>query len=72
MIGTLDLVFGSGMQVLGCGLAITALTWALGATRVTNELGTGRVGRSVYLWLRFVVPFVLFAVLCGYVIDQIS
>ena len=63
-IGTLDLIFGSGMQVLGSALAVAALVWGLGqvttlkqmfgargATRASGEnSGTARAARSVTAW----------------------
>ncbi len=37
-IDALDLIFGSGMQVLGSALAVTALVWAIGRAETLRQL----------------------------------
>lgn len=75
IIGTLDLLFGSGMQMLGSALAIIALTWACDKAVVASQIFGGRTDgiRFVYLvWLKWVVPAVLGVMLVLYVADSIS
>jgi len=73
IIGTLDLVFGSGMQMLGSCLAIVALFWgcdkAVAATQIFG--GKPRGIRHLYLlWLRWVVPATLGVMLVLYIADS--
>ena len=73
-IGTLDLVFGSGMQCLGSGLAILALTFGLGKARALSEIfGKNRypwMGPFFY-WLQWVIPLGLLVTLVMYVMENI-
>lgn len=74
-IGVLDLVFGSGMFMLGALLAVLALGWGLGATTAHRELTAGlpdRMGRGVMLWVRFIVPGSLAAILIGFIITSVA
>jgi NSS family neurotransmitter:Na+ symporter len=74
IIGTLDLVFGSGMQMLGSALAIIALLWASDKTVAATQLFGGRTSaiRMLYLaWLQWVVPTVLGVLLVLYIVDSI-
>ncbi len=71
LIGTLDLIFGSGMQVFGSALALLGLTWGLGrATSLQQIFGTatGRWTRFYFHWLRWTIPVVLLVILVNYVI----
>jgi NSS family neurotransmitter:Na+ symporter len=65
IIGTLDLVFGSGMQVLGSGLCIIGLTWGL-------RKEAGESGSLIGTWTRWVIPLALLAVLVTYLVDVLS
>lgn len=71
LIGGLDLIFGSGMQVFGSILAVTGITWGLGRIdtirRIFGTDAPGFFGGIVYYWLRYAVPVVLFAVLAVYI-----
>lgn len=75
LIGTLDLIFGSGMQVLGSGLSILGLTWAFSKTNMIKEMfGSDRqstVLMMVYYWIKWIIPLALLAVLIGYIYDVI-
>lgn len=74
LIGTLDLIFGSGMQVFGSALALLGLTWGLGkATSLQQIFGqaTGRWTRFYFEWLRWAIPVVLLAILVNYVISVV-
>jgi NSS family neurotransmitter:Na+ symporter len=75
IIGTLDLIFGSGMQMLGSGLAIIALLWGCDKVVAVTQIFGGRTDglRSYYLaWLKWVVPGVLGVMLILYVIDSVT
>ncbi|MEE4174240.1 MAG: sodium-dependent transporter [Xanthomonadales bacterium] len=74
-IGVLDLVFGSGMFMFGALLAVLALGWGLGAATAHRELATGlpeALGRGIGIWVRFIVPGSLAAILIGFVISSVS
>ena len=72
LIGLLDLIFGSGMQVLGSGLAVIGLVWGLGKTTALSQLFKGSnpgFHQAFYFWLKWVIPLVLLTVLVGYLIN---
>ena len=75
LIGTLDLIFGSGMQVFGSALAIVGLTWGLKKANVLPQLfhqGTNHsIKEMAYTWIKWVIPIALLGVLIGYVYDSI-
>ena len=74
-IAYLDLVFGSGMQALGCAFAVIALTWGLGRRATLNQLFGSTEGRwrGIYFqWLRWAVPGILLLTLAGYVYQAIA
>ncbi|MFU8877676.1 MAG: sodium-dependent transporter [Wenzhouxiangellaceae bacterium] len=70
LIGVLDLVFGSGMQLAGGLAAVVALGWGLGrvpaARAILGDPLPGWAGLYTQ-WLRWAVPLVLLAVLAGWV-----
>jgi NSS family neurotransmitter:Na+ symporter len=71
-IGTLDLIFGSGMFMVGGLLAVLALGWGLGKTVIREQLGNGlspQMTNWLVWWLRYVVPVALFVILAGYIIS---
>ncbi len=71
LIGRLDLIFGSGMQVLGSALAVLALTWCMRPEAGQRQIFGDKRGwlRSAYFhWLRWVVPAALLFVLLNYVL----
>lgn len=63
LIGSLDMIFGSGMQILGCALALLGLAWCLRSEQVLEQLGGALAARLLLGWLRWIVPPVLLAVL---------
>lgn len=75
LIGTLDLVFGSGMQVLGSSLCIIGLSWGLTRSHFIDEIfgGEGSIGKSrlAYWWIKWVIPFALIVVLIGYIYESL-
>jgi NSS family neurotransmitter:Na+ symporter len=75
LIGILDLIFGSGMQVFGSALAVIGVVWGLGKEKLLFQLfghaKHGTIGMITFRWLRYVVPVVLFAVLVGYIYSSV-
>jgi neurotransmitter:Na+ symporter, NSS family len=73
LVETLDLVFGSGMQIFGSIVAVIGLTWGLGTETTLDQVFGERRStwmRSSVWWLRWVVPLVLLAILGLYVADS--
>ncbi len=75
IIGTLDLIFGSGMQMLGSALAIIALFWgfdkAVAATQIFGGETDG-IRRIYLLWLRWAVPATVGVMLVLYIADSLG
>ncbi len=74
LIGWLDLIFGSGMQVLGSALALIAFTWGIGRLRASKELlsiHSFTQSSFFFQWIKWGVPLVLFIVLVGYIHSSI-
>lgn len=75
LIGVLDLVFGSGMQVFGSMLAIVGMWWGAKQGFYRTMLfkhPTGRFATFALFWLRWVVPGTLLVVLVGYIYSSIA
>ncbi len=73
IIGTLDLIFGSGMQMLGSGLTIVALFWGCDKAVAASQIFGGKtdgIHRLYLLWLRWVVPATLGVMLVLYIADS--
>jgi len=73
-IATLDLIFGSGMQVFGSMLAILAISWGLKKTDMLKAVfGDCHRGwhNVYYYWIKWVVPAALMSVLVGYIYSKI-
>ena len=73
LIGYLDLIFGSGMQMLGSGFAIIALIWGLGRKKAINQIF--KQSKSVWInlyfyWAKWVVPLALLIILITYIYDS--
>jgi len=54
-----DLTFGSGMQTLGCLLAVITVAWVMKRSEALKELAENENSRFaiwLYYWLRFVIP----------------
>lgn len=74
IIPTLDLIFGSGMQVLGSCFAIIALTWFIGKKVTLKQIFSTK--RSAFqnwyfLWLKWVIPTALILTLGLYIYSNI-
>jgi NSS family neurotransmitter:Na+ symporter len=75
LIGILDMIFGSGMQVIGSGLALIALTWSMGKAVTYFQLSTISNKRwmdLLFLWMKWAIPLILLFVLIGYIYNIIS
>jgi NSS family neurotransmitter:Na+ symporter len=75
IIATLDLFFGSGLQVLGSCMALLAVTWGLGRKKTLMQIfgrDDGWTPRLFFFWLQWVIPVALVSVLLGYVYDIVS
>lgn len=62
LIGRLDLIFGSGMQIFGALVAVLGLGWGLDRAAALAQLG-GPGARPWLAWLRWAVPAVLLIIL---------
>ena len=74
LIPVLDLVFGSGMQVVGSGIALIALTWGLGRVVTLRQIFGGTEGfwpRVYFNWIRWLVPLGLLATLGFFIADSV-
>jgi NSS family neurotransmitter:Na+ symporter len=74
IVGTLDLIFGSGMQMLGSLIAVVTVTWGIGQAGTKLQLFQQRQASwhdTYFLWLKWVVPGLMSAVLVGYVISNL-
>jgi NSS family neurotransmitter:Na+ symporter len=75
LVATLDLFLGSGTQIFGAIVAAVALTYGLGRATTLGQIFGGRdtwwTG-ALFLWLRFILPGVLFVLLVLYVIDSVK
>jgi len=73
-IGVLDLVFGSGMFMVGALLAVLAVGWGLGSAVARAQVGPGLAGGLqdwMTWWIRWVVPAALATILGGFLISTI-
>ena len=74
IVGTLDLVFGSGMQVLGSLIAIVTVAWGLGIAKTKLQLFAGDAASwhdLYFLSLKWIVPGVMLLVLVGYIVSNL-
>lgn len=73
IIGSLDLVFGSGMQVFGSALCIIGLTWRMKRSTILNQMfqmdRESGLHMLAYFWIKWIIPLALLAVLLAYVYD---
>ena len=74
IIGTLDLIFGSGMQVLGSLLALLAVAWGQKRAKMLKSI-FGEINKKwhilYYYWIKYCLPAVLLSVFIGYIISKI-
>jgi len=75
IIGTLDMVVGSGLFMFGSMMAVIAFGWGLGKAVVRAQVSVGLGERTVSIvtfWIRWVVPVVLFSILTGGVLSALG
>jgi NSS family neurotransmitter:Na+ symporter len=73
-IGTLDLVFGSGMFMVGSLLAVIGLGWGLGRRVLAQQLAHGVppwLLAGVLGWIRWIVPLALASILIGFLFSAL-
>lgn len=74
-IGTLDLIFGSGMFMVGALVAVLAVGWGLGKATTASQLASGGLNPIwvpvLVFWVRYVVPAALAAILVGFLISTL-
>jgi len=74
LIGVLDLIFGSGMQVFGSGLAIITMCLLVGRVSLLKQV-FGKKSKSwhqlYFYWTAYVIPAVLGIILFTYIISLI-
>ena len=72
LIGVLDLIFGSGMQVFGSGLAIVTMCLLVGKMSLLKQV-FGKKSKSwhqlYFYWTAYVIPAVLGIILFTYIIS---
>lgn len=74
IVGILDLIFGSGMQMLGSAIAVITVAWGLGQAKTNLQIfGKTRHGwhTTYFFWLKWAVPGVILVVLGVYVASNI-
>ncbi len=75
IIGVLDMIFGSGMQVLGSMLAVGGVWWGV-KRKIFQEIlfgsSSGGFSKTALFWFRWAIPGTLLAVLIGYVYENIA
>jgi len=74
-IGILDLIFGSGMQTLGSGIAIITLLWFWGRKKTLHQIFRKSEGFwqiMYFYWMKWVVPLALLIILMGYIYNSIT
>jgi NSS family neurotransmitter:Na+ symporter len=76
IIAVLDLVFGSGMQVLGSALCILGLTWGAGKAKTILHMFQSPAISSftsiLYVWIKWIIPLALLVVLLGYIYGVVN
>ena len=75
LIGILDLVFGSGMQVFGSALAVLGVVWGLGKIKTLNQIFGGakeNLSNIYFVWIRWVVPVSLLFILISYIYTSLK
>lgn len=75
IISTLDLIFGSGMQMLGSLLTLLTFCWGQSTQNATHALFLRHQApyqNLFFYWVKWVVPVVIASVLVGYVISKIQ
>jgi NSS family neurotransmitter:Na+ symporter len=75
IIPILDLIFGSGMQVIGSCCAIIALTWFIGRKITLKQIFNNEKNafqNGYFIWLKWVIPAALILTLVLYIYSSIK
>ncbi len=76
IIGILDLIIGSGFMVTGGLLAVLGITWSYGRASAMQQIFTteepNTANKLIFLWMRFVIPLALMAILGATIYGAIS
>ena len=74
LIATLDLIFGSGMQVFGSALAVIGVAWGLGKSKALKQIFSTvsfRWQNIYFFWLKWVIPTALLFILLSYIFSSV-
>lgn len=75
LIGILDLIFGSGMQVFGSMLCVIGSSWGISKQTFFENLfkqeSHSGLHQLTYIWIKWVIPITLLFVLTGYIFDSL-
>ncbi|MFC2157175.1 sodium-dependent transporter [Acidobacteriota bacterium] len=69
-----DLLFGSGMQVLGSLMAVLTTAWFIKRAKALDELSRGsekRFPRFLYWWIRIVIPAAILIVGVNWILESL-
>ena len=69
-----DLIFGSGMQILGSLLAVITLGWCMSRSSALAELssdGTVRIPFWLYPWIRYGIPLLIAALFVWWLLTSV-
>ena len=75
IIGTMDMIVGSGLFMFGCLMAVIAFGWGLGKVVVKAQVSLGigdGLASIVTFWIRWVVPVALIAILVGGILSALG
>jgi len=75
IIGILDLIIGSWFMVSGGLLAVLAITWSVSRVdalrAIFNDSNPGPLYTFMFMWIRYIIPVALIAILTGSIYDTI-
>ena len=76
LIEILDLVFGSGMQIIGSCLALIAVSWCIGRSKVYQQVfrdqQESHKKAAFFILIKYIIPIILLIVLSSYIISSIQ
>ncbi len=75
LIGVLDMFFGNGMFIFGSLMAVIAMSWGMGYRMTLAQIGgedPSLGSRLLTLWLKYIVPLTLIAILVGYIMEKLN
>ena len=69
-----DLLFGSGMQVLGSLFAVITVGWCIKKSIILEEMkrgSTSRIHKILFWWLRIIIPLAILGVGINWLIESV-